>query len=421
MKPKIFSFIDSSVDLAVELETELCKRPAISPESGGEGELDKCVFLEGWLKARGITRLERYDAPDPRAKGGVRPNLVATIPGGDSPEQSSAGRFWIMSHLDVVPPGEESLWSSDPWKLVSSDAGARKGGKRIIGRGVEDNQQGLTSSVLAALALVKEGIKPSRTVKLLFAADEENGSTYGIDWLIKNHPGLFRKNDMVLIPDSGDSTGSSIEVMEKNLLWVRFITKGLQAHGSRPDQGINAHLAGADLALELYYGLSEKFSARDPLFSPDYSTFQPTKKEANVPNINTIPGEDVFCYDMRILPRYPIKEVLAEVDRIKAKVEAKYKVTISYTLAQAKESKPTSPDAPLVKLLSKSIEEVYRVKTKPIGIGGGTVAAFLRNAGIDSAVWCRIDNTAHQPNEYALLDNILGDAKVMALLMVGGA
>ncbi|MCL2319020.1 MAG: M20 family metallo-hydrolase, partial [Treponema sp.] len=81
MKPKIFSFIDSSVDLAVELETELCKRPAISPESGGEGELDKCVFLEGWLKARGITRLERYDAPDPRAKGGVRPNLVATIPG----------------------------------------------------------------------------------------------------------------------------------------------------------------------------------------------------------------------------------------------------------------------------------------------------------------------------------------------------
>jgi len=124
---------------------------------------------------------------------------------------------------------------------------------------------------------------------------------------------------------------------------------------------------------------------------------------------------------MRILPRYPIKEVLAEVDRIKAKVEAKYKVTISYTLAQAKESKPTSPDAPLVKLLSKSIEEVYRVKTKPIGIGGGTVAAFLRNAGIDSAVWCRIDNTAHQPNEYALLDNILGDAKVMALLMVGGA
>jgi len=283
---------------------------------------------------------------------------------------------------------------------------------------VEDNQQGLTSSVLAALALVKQGLRPSRTVKLLFAADEENGSAYGIEWLLKNNPDLFSKNDLVLIPDSGDSKGSSIEIAEKNILWLRLVTKGLQAHGSRPDQGLNAHLAGADLVVRLFNGLSEKFSARDPLFEPDYSTFQPTKKEANVPNINTIPGEDVFCYDMRILPRYPVDDVLKEVDRIKAEVEAKYGVTVSYGVVQRNQSKPTSRDAPLVKLLSKYVEEVYRVKTRPIGIGGGTVAAFLRNAGIDSAVWARLDDAAHQPNEYALLANILGDAKVMALMMI---
>jgi len=422
MKEKIFEFIDNSTALAVELQTELCKIPAISPESGGEGELDKCVFLEGWLKAQGINQLERYDAPDDRAKGGVRPSLVATIPGA-SPENTAFGsHLWIMSHLDVVPPGEASLWKSDPWTLVVADGGERADGttlgKRVIGRGVEDNQQGLTSSVIAALALFKQGFKPSRTVKLLFVADEENGSRYGIDWIIKNHPDLFRKDDMVIIPDGGDSSGSSIEIAEKNLVWARFTTKGLQAHGSRPDQGANAHLAGADLALRLHYGLSEKFSEKDPLFDPDYSTFQPTKKEANVPNINTIPGEDVFCYDMRILPRYPADEVLQEVDRIKAEVEAKHGVTISYTVVQQNQSKATSPDAPLVKLLSKNVEEVYGVASKLIGIGGGTVAAFLRNAGIDSVVWCRMDSTAHQPNEYALLDNILGDAKVMALMMI---
>ncbi|MDR0497434.1 MAG: M20 family metallo-hydrolase [Treponema sp.] len=421
MKEKIFSFIENSADLAVELETELCKYPAISPESGGEGELDKCEFLEGWLRRQGITRLERYDAPDSRAKGGVRPSLVATIPGKAEPPNGS-GRFWVMSHLDVVPPGEISLWTSDPWKVVSADGGKRSDGtplgKRIIGRGVEDNQQGLCASILAALAFTKQGLSPSRTVKLLFVADEDNGSTYGIDWRLKNHPDLFQKNDLVLIPDSGESSGSSIEIAEKNLLWMKFTTKGLQAHGSRPDQGANAFLAGADLAVQLHYGLSEKFSNRDPLFAPDYSTFQPTKKEANVPNINTIPGEDVFCYDMRILPCYPIDDVLKEVDRIKAGVETKHGVTVSYSLAQRKESKATSKDAPLVKLLSKYIEEVYQVKTKPIGIGGGTVGAFLRNIGIDSAVWARFDNTAHQPDEYALLENILGDAKVMALMMI---
>ena len=406
MKEKVFSFIDGSEDLVVELQTELCRRPAISPESGGEGELDKCEFLEGWLRGQGITQLERYDAPDARAKGGIRPSLLATIPGKDD----SLSRFWVMSHLDVVPPGEASLWTSDPWTVV-------RDGNKIIGRGVEDNQQGLCSSVLAALAFVKQGIVPERTVKLLFVSDEENGSLYGIDWIIKNNPGFFRKEDLVLIPDSGESDGTAIEIAEKNSLWLKLTTRGVQAHASRPDQGINAHLAGADLALRLFYGLSEKFSVKDPLFEPDYSTFQLTKKDTNVPNINTIPGEDVIYFDMRILPCFPVKEVLKEVDIIKAEVEKKHGVTIECTPVQQKESRPTSPDAPLIKMLSKCIEEVYQVKTKTIGIGGGTVAAFLRNSGIDSAVWARIDNTAHQPNEYALLDNILGDAKIMALMM----
>lgn len=416
MKEKIFSFIDNSAALAVELETELTKRPAISPESGGEGELDKCVFLESWLRAHGITRLERYDAPDKRAKGGVRPSLVATIPGSDTAENGAA-RLWIMSHIDVVPPGEASLWKSDPWQVVQVDGGDGRG-IRLIGRGVEDNQQGLTSSVLAALALFTQGITPVRTVKLLFVADEENGSGYGIDWLLKNVPDLFHKNDMIVVPDGGDPKGETIEIAEKNLIWIRFSTIGAQAHGSRPDQGINAHLAGADLAVRLHEELSRKFPGHDPLFEPDYSTFQPTKKEANVPNINTIPGDDVFCMDMRILPRYPAKAVLAEIDRIKAEVEAQRGVKISYTLPQCHESKPTPADAPLVKLLSKTVKEVYQVETRPIGIGGGTVGAYLRNAGIDSVVWSRMDDTAHQPNEYTLLANILGDAKVMALLMV---
>jgi succinyl-diaminopimelate desuccinylase len=223
---------------------------------------------------------------------------------------------------------------------------------------------------------------------------------------------------MFLVPDGGDSLGETIEIAEKNCLWVRFKTIGLQAHGSRPDQGANAHLAGAELAVRLHEELSQKFGDHDPLFEPDYSTFQPTKKEANVPNINTIPGDDVFCMDMRILPRYPVKVVLAEIDHIKAGVETKHKVKIGYTLVQNMESVPTPADAPLVRLLSGIVKEVYKVDTRPIGIGGGTVGAYLRNAGMDSVVWSRMDDTAHQPNEYVLLANILGDAKVMALLML---
>jgi succinyl-diaminopimelate desuccinylase len=335
--------------------------------------------------------------------------------GNTSANSAGGGTLWIMSHLDVVPPGEITLWEHDPWTVIRKDDGPL--GPRLIGRGVEDNQQGLVSSLIAAVALKETGIVPSGKVKLLFCADEECGSIYGVAALIKERPELFGNDDLVLIPDGGDSKGETIEIAEKNLLWIEFTTNGKQAHGSRPDMGANAHLAGVELAVRLHYELSQTFGGRDSLFEPDYSTFQPTKKDSNVPNINTIPGEDRFCMDMRILPRYPIQVVLKEIDRIKAEVETKHKVTISFISVQPVASRSTPADSPLVGILSAAVEKVYKLKTKPIGIGGGTVGSFLRNMGIHCAVWSRMDDTAHQPNEYAIIANILGDSKVMALIM----
>ena len=141
-----------------------------------------------------------------------------------------------------------------------------------------------------------------------------------------------------------------------------------------------------------------------------------------MPNVNTIPGEDVFYMDMRILPRYPVKDVLSEVERIIKRLEGETgktgenKVKISYEVVQSVQSKPTSTEAPLVRSLASAIEEVLGIKPRPIGIGGGTAGAALRNIGIDCAVWSKLDDTAHMPNEYAVLDNILDGAKVMAAL-----
>jgi succinyl-diaminopimelate desuccinylase len=351
--------------------------------------------------------LERHDAPDPRAKGGIRPNLIATLPGKDA----GAARLWLITHLDVVPTGELSLWNSDPWTVLREDG-------MLIGRGVEDNQQGLVSSVLAALAFVKLNIQPERTLKLLFSADEECGSIFGIDWLLKNRRSLFNDGDLALIPDGGDPLGETIEIAEKNLIWLKVRTIGVQTHASRPDQGRNACLAGADLMLRLRNGLMNKFSARDNLFEPDYSTVEPTKKDPNVQNINTIPGDDVFYIDIRALPGYSVSEIREEMGRITAEVEREYGVKVEITDIQIIESKATPASSTLVTLLSAACNEVLGVKTRLIGIGGGTLGAFLRNIGIDSVVWSCMDGTAHQPNEYCIIKNILSEAKVISHMAV---
>ncbi|HTX71588.1 MAG TPA: M20 family metallo-hydrolase [Rectinemataceae bacterium] len=405
-KDTVFRYLDQSTAGIVELESLLTSIPAIAPESGGDGEMKKAEALIAWLARKGIGQIERYDAPDSRVSGGTRPNIVATIRG-----ESDDSRVWIMSHLDVVPEGERALWSSDPYTVQVKDG-------KVIGRGVEDNQQGLVGSVFAALAFLENKIVPKRTIKLLFVADEEVGSKYGIQHVL-TIPGLFRKEDLILIPDGGSVDGSEIEVAEKNILWLKVVTKGQQVHASMPDKGSNAFLAACDLALRIHALESEVFTARDRLFEPDRTTINPTKKDANVPNVNTIPGDDVMYFDMRILPEYPVDRVLAEVDRKMREVEAKYRVTISREIMQRNESKATKPDAPVVTALSRAVREVYGVQAKAIGIGGGTVGAYLRNAGYDCVVWARLEETAHQPNESAKLADIIGDAKVFASVILG--
>lgn len=396
--------IASSKAEIVELETLLTSHPALAPESGGDGELEKVTALEAWLKSQGFTQFQRFDAPDSRVSSGIRPNLVVTIPGKDD-----SFSVWFMAHTDVVPVGELSLWHTDPWKVIEKDG-------RLYGRGVEDNQQGLVASTVAALALLREGITPPHTVKLLFVADEEVGSTYGIKYLLKEH-NLFKKDDIILIPDGGDSQGATIEVAEKNLMWLQFTVKGKQTHGSRPDEGINATLAGYDLALRVH-GLETVFDKRDALFDPPYSTFQPTKKEANVPNINTIPGEDVFCMDCRILPCYTLDQVRVELRRCVKEVEDKYGVKVEWTEPQTAESPATPVDAPVARRLAEAVKAVTGVDTRFIGIGGGTVGAELRVKGFNAVVWSKLDETAHQPNEYTIIDNLISDSQVMAYMML---
>ncbi|MFP4384939.1 MAG: M20 family metallo-hydrolase [Spirochaetia bacterium] len=400
----VFRIIENSRDEIVDLQKVLTSCQAMSPESGGTGEYEKAEALKTWLSDRGFRDIENRDALDHRVPSGRRSNVIVSlsVPG-------SGSSFWIMSHLDVVPPGELSNWVSDPFTLRVED-------DRLYGRGTEDNQQSLVSSVIAAKALISSGLKPSRDIKLLFVADEETGSEYGIQHLI-NEPGLFRDGDVFLVPDAGNAEGTMIETAEKNVLWLKFTVRGKQVHASTPDHGVNAFVAGSALVVRLSR-LNEHFRREDELFSPPASTFSPTKKDRNVPNINTIPGEDVFYMDCRIIPALDADAVMEQIGKEEREVENRYGVKISHKVMQRVESKPTRPDSEIVKALRESLRIHRQAEGKPTGIGGGTVAAYLRNKGFDTVVWSTIDGSAHQENEYSRIRNCILDAKIMADLML---
>jgi succinyl-diaminopimelate desuccinylase len=397
---RVASRIDGYLDEIIEMQRRLTAAQAVGPENGGRGEYEKAEYVKEMLEKLEPDEVVEVNAPDERVPNGFRPNIAAFFEGATGGET-----LWIITHLDVVPPGDLKLWNTDPFKVELKDG-------RLYGRGVEDNQQSLVASYMAVKALRDSKVKPHRRIGLLLVSDEETGSEKGLKYVLSERRDLFGEGDLYIVPDGGNSDGTMVEIAEKSILWLRFQTIGRQGHGSRPDLAVNSFKAGSYLVTRLDQ-LYRIFDERDELYEVPTSTFEPTKKEANVPNINTIPGEDVFYMDCRILPRINVDEVMASINRMVREVEGEFKVKINVsTVQRADAAPPTPPDSPAVKALLKAIKAVNGRDGKPMGIGGGTVAAILRRAGFPAVVWATLDETAHQPNEYCILDNLINDAKV---------
>lgn len=392
----------------IRLQIQLCAIPALAPENGGDGEYRKASFLNAYLREAGLCNIQEINAPDDRVSAGVRPNLIVRIQGMNTEKTA-----WVLTHMDIVPPGESSLWHEDPYRGYISEG-------RLFGRGMEDNQQDLVASLFAARAILDEGIVPENSIGLSFVSDEETSSRKGLGYLLADEANPFRKTDLIIVPDAGNQDGSFIEIAEKSMLWLRFKTTGRQCHGSKPSLGKNAFLAASHLVVKLQ-GLHEVFNLLDPLFDPPESTFQPTRKDANIPNINTIPGEDIFFSDCRVLPCYPLEKVLETVRRIADEIERRFGVTVEIAPVEKIQAPPPTPsDAPVVGALQDALQEIYGFRPRLAGIGGGTVAACFRKAGYPAAVWSRLQETAHQPNENCLIANMVGNAKVYAHLFMQG-
>ncbi|MDK2956885.1 MAG: succinyl-diaminopimelate desuccinylase [Desulfovibrionales bacterium] len=406
MLERVFQAIDNQRELVIELQKNLVSIPALGPDNGGDGERAKADYLLGLLREWRIADIREINAPDDRVPAGHRPNIAAVIPGRDTGKT-----LWIIGHMDVVPPGERALWDSAPYTL-------RVEGDLLIGRGVEDNHQGLVMGLLAARTLLDLRLTPSVNLGLLFVSDEETTSRYGLEYVLNHAPGLIKPEDLVLVPDFGGPDSEMVEIAEKTIQHFKITVHGKQCHASTPDGGVNTLPAAADLILKMH-GLYNLFPERNELFDPPVSTFEPTKKEANVENVNTIPGRDVFYVDCRVLPETDPDEVTAKVREMAEETAKAYGVTVDVEIPMLQRAAPpTSEDSPVVQKLISNIRRVYGNNPRPQGIGGGTVAAFLRKKGIPAAVWATCMHNAHQPNEKIYLRFLLNDAKVAAGMLL---
>lgn len=402
---QLLAQVGSHRDEMVEALSEMIRIPAIGPESGGSGELERSRYLRDILDHSKFDDVEMYDALDERVRLRLRPNIVARKKG------RSDQTIWLVAHMDTVPPGDLNSWNTPPFSPRLVDG-------KLYGLGTEDNGQALIASLFAAETLMNMGVEFERSLGLVLVADEEAGNERGIQFLLKE--GVFKPGDIMFVPDHGTPRGDEVEIAEKHILWLKFTVTGRQTHASRPDLGLNAMRVGSELITFLQDFLHRKYNARDALFNPDRSTFEPTKRLQTVGNVNTIPGEDIFYFDCRILPAYDVDAVRSDITAVLDIFEQKTGTKIKMETVQLTRSGPPSDlEGEGMKALRWAVQKVRGVEPKPVGIGGGTCANFFRLAGMNAYVWQTIDELAHTPNEYCVVDNLVDDAKVFAVVLAG--
>ena len=388
-------------EVVVEAAKRLIPLRSIEKGSGGEGEKAKADELCKILTELGFSNFNRFDVTD--AAGSVRSNVVVKI-------GNHQKTLWIIAHIDTVPEGSLDLWTKPPFSATLS-------GNKIYGRGTADNGEGIFSSLLLLKRLKRD--KMRFNLGIAFVADEETGSKYGIQLLMSK--GLFQEDDLIIVPDSGTPEGLDVEVAEKSILWLKFTVTGKQGHGSRPDEAVNAGKEAMSFALGLDRAMHEKFNATDNAFEYPVSSFEITKHEKNVDNVNTIPGIDVFYMDNRILPQYDIDQVLDFVREKASEYEKHSKARIKVDIVQKEQAPPrTSPDSEVYVELKNAIVQVLGGEPKAIGIGGGTCAAFFRRNGINAVVWGISEpEVYHQPDEYVVVDYVIRATDVLEKILYG--
>ncbi len=195
----------------VALTQALVRCPSVTPtDAGAQDVLREALSLMGF---------ECRDLPF----GNIQ-NLLA--------RKGSAGpHLCFCGHTDVVPPGEASLWSADPFAAVIRDG-------KIMGRGSADMKANIAAFVAALSHYLKDFPDFKGSVSLLITGDEEaeaiNGTVKVLSWM-EEHDQLA---DFYLVgePTNPEKIGDEIKIGRRGSLNGVLRVQGTQGHVAYPER-----------------------------------------------------------------------------------------------------------------------------------------------------------------------------------------
>jgi putative selenium metabolism hydrolase len=222
---------------------------------------------------------------------------------------SGAMKVLLDAHLDTVGIGDRSAWHHDPFE------GKVENGI-VFGRGASDNKGAVAAQVYAGKLIAERGLDGADvSVYIVGTVMEEDCDGLALGYVIDSLGGV----DLVVL---GECTNLAVYRGHRGRMEMKVTTKGLSAHASAPERGVNAVAAMAPIVLDIT-ALNGRL-ATDAFLGK--GSIAISKIECETASLNAIPDSCTIYVDRRLTEGETRDSAVAEVDELAREAEAMVEV-----------------------------------------------------------------------------------------------
>ena len=311
-------------------------------------------------------------------------NLWARIGNEEGPALCFAG------HTDVVPEGDETSWSTDPFAANEIDG-------KIIGRGVTDMKGAIASFVSATKKFLDERENFAGSISFIITGDEEgiaiNGTKKLLNWMQENS--ISFDDCIVGEPTNPKRLGEMIKIGRRGSVNGVLTVDGQQGHVAYPHLAKNP----IPILLNILNNLtSNQLDQGNKHFQP--SNLEITSVDVGNKATNVIPQSASARFNVRYNDNFNSETIEDEINR---RLE-NFRNNFSLKLEHSGDSFLTKPGK-LVNDLSEIIFNKTGINPDLSTSGGTSDARFIKSYG-NVVEFGLISETMHQIDESVAVKDI---------------
>ena len=275
--------------------------------------------------------------------------------------------FCYAGQTDVVPPGNLSDWSVNPFKPAVKN-------NKLIGRGANDMKASIACFVAAVSKFKIKNKKFKGSISLLITGDEEGIAINGTKKVVEY---LKRKKERINFclvgePTNPNKLGEMIKIGRRGSITGRITVIGTQGHVAYPHRANNPSTTMVKILKKI----------KEIKLDKGTKNFQPSNLEITKININNhadnvIPGLAAAVFNIRFNNKHSSSSLKRKLNSIFRSVTKKAKCRFNVKYEVSGEAFLTKPNKTTY-MIQNTIKKITRIKPKLSTTGGTSDARFIR-------------------------------------------